>query len=125
MKSVERKNTAPEMTVRRLLHASGLRFRVCVRELPGTPDIVLSRHASVVFVHGCFWHGHGCAHGRVRALTNTAFWDAKIAANRRRDARKRQALLRLGWRVEEVWECQVHKEWLMRRLVERIRRDAR
>lgn len=120
MKRIGRQNTAPELAVRRFLHASGLRFRVAVRSLPGTPDIVLPRHSMVVFVHGCFWHGHRCAHGRVQARTNAAFWLEKIAANRRRDARKRRVLEALGWRVIEVWECQVGSARIMQRLVDRI-----
>ncbi|MDE1947966.1 MAG: DNA mismatch endonuclease Vsr [Burkholderiales bacterium] len=106
MKKVGRENTAPELAVRRYLHACGLRFRVHDARLPGRPDIVLARRHSVVFVHGCFWHGHGCAHGKVRAKTNIAYWDAKIHENRARDARKRRALLQLGWKVETIWECQ-------------------
>lgn len=121
MKRVGRKDTAPELAVRRFLHANGLRFRVAVRDLPGTPDIVLAKFGTALFVHGCFWHGHRCAHGRVQARTNTVFWNDKIQANRRRDARKRHALAKLGWRVIELWECQTDNGRVMRRLVERIR----
>jgi DNA mismatch endonuclease (patch repair protein) len=106
MRRVGRKDTAPEISVRRHLHRAGLRYRLHVRTLPGTPDIVLPRHRTVVFVNGCFWHGHRCKHGAVRAKTNTDFWGAKITANKVRDQRKRAALQALGWSVECVWECQ-------------------
>lgn len=107
MKRVRRENTAPELAVRSFLHRHGLRFRLHDRSLPGSPDIVLSRRRTVVFVHGCFWHGHDCAHGVVKAKTNATFWTDKIASNRRRDIGKEAALRALGWHVEVVWECQV------------------
>lgn len=106
MRSVKTRNTAPELAVRRHLHAAGLRFVLHPGDLPGRPDIVLPRRSTVIFVHGCFWHGHDCAHGRVKAKTNTAFWSEKIAANRKRDARKTAALRALGWHVETIWECE-------------------
>lgn len=123
MRSVGRKDTAPEIAVRRQLHASGLRYRLHVKELPGTPDIVLPRHSSVIFVHGCFWHGHCCPHGSIKSKTNSDYWERKIADNRRRDAKKRRHLRRLGWFVETVWECRVndigHVNKLVRRLLAR------
>ncbi|MBS0441086.1 MAG: DNA mismatch endonuclease Vsr [Proteobacteria bacterium] len=125
MKHVRRQDTAPEVAVRRYLHAAGLRFRLHVRDLPGTPDIVLPKYKTVVFVHGCFWHGHDCKHGAVRSKTRTAFWDDKIAGNRDRDARKAQALKKLGWHVETVWECQCSQAALLGRLCSRITKRAR
>ncbi len=107
MKSVRREHTAPEVAVRRHLHAQGLRYALHRRDLPGRPDIVLPARGSVVFVHGCFWHGHGCAHGVIEAKTNAAFWATKIAANRARDRRKAAALRGAGWHVDTIWECQV------------------
>jgi DNA mismatch endonuclease (patch repair protein) len=106
MRSVGQKDTAPEIAVRRYLHAAGLRFRLHPPDLPGRPDIVAPRRRTAIFVHGCFWHGHDCVHGRVAAKSNTAFWAAKIEANRQRDLRKERELRRLGWVVETVWECQ-------------------
>lgn len=120
MRAIGRENTAPEMVVRRVLHAAGLRFTLHARGLPGTPDIVLPRRSTVVFVHGCFWHGHDCRHGRARAKTRTAFWDAKIAANRQRDHAKASALRALGWRVEVVWECECRRPTVLRRLASRL-----
>lgn len=106
MKRVGRKDTAPELAVRRYLHAQGLRFRLHARDLPGTPDLVLPRRRTVIFVHGCFWHGHSCAHGRVRARSNAAYWEAKIRDNQSRDMRKTEVLRGLGWFVETIWECE-------------------
>jgi DNA mismatch endonuclease (patch repair protein) len=121
MKAVRREDTGPELEVRRRLHHAGLRFRLHVRDLPGSPDIVLPRFRTVVFVHGCFWHGHSCSHGRVVPKTNVEFWTTKIEANRARDARKAKALRRLGWHVERVWECRCRDERALGALVRRIR----
>lgn len=120
MRAVRRKDTAPEIAVRKVLHASGLRYRLHARDLPGSPDIVLPGRHTVVFVHGCFWHGHGCAHGSVKSKTNIDFWTGKISANRRRDVRNRRALQRLGWRVETVWECRAFDVVHVRRLADRL-----
>jgi len=120
MRRVARTNTAPELTVRRYLHARGLRYGLHRRELPGTPDIVLPRHRSVVFVNGCFWHGHECKHGRVRARSNADYWEAKIADNRERDRRNRAKLRMLGWRVETIWECQCGSLAMLDRLARRL-----
>lgn len=109
MRSVKRKDTAPELAVRRFLHAAGIRYRLHVASLPGRPDIVATKRRTVVFVHGCFWHGHDCAHGRVPAKANSEFWAQKIEANRARDGRKSAALRALGWHVETIWECECGK----------------
>ena len=106
MQRVGRKDTAPEMCVRRYLHAAGLRFRLHLRTLPGSPDLVLARRATVIFVNGCFWHGHHCKHGRIAARSNADYWRAKIAGNRERDRRNARALRTMGWHVETVWECE-------------------
>jgi DNA mismatch endonuclease (patch repair protein) len=120
MKRVGRKDTGPERSVRSHLHAAGLRYRLHAAHLPGTPDIVLPRRRTAVFVHGCFWHGHDCAHGRVTARRNAHYWTAKIAANRERDERKRVALAALGWYVEVVWECECRDDALLVRLTRRL-----
>lgn len=106
MSRVRSRGTAPELTVRRLLHSLGFRFRLHRGDLPGTPDIVLPRHRSAIFVHGCFWHGHRCPLFRVPA-TRTEFWISKITANCSRDAAARESLLSLGWRPLSVWECAI------------------
>lgn len=113
MRSVRRRNTAPELEVRGQLHSAGFRYRLHARDLPGTPDLVFRRMRVALFVHGCFWHGHDCAHGIVASKSNIDYWNAKIQANRVRDRKKNDELRRLGWRVIEIWECQVRRgDWL-------------
>lgn len=105
MSRIGTRDTAPELVVRRGLHRLGFRFRLHRKDLPGRPDIVLPRHHAVVFVHGCFWHGHGgCPYFRL-PKTNTDFWKAKIARNVERDAEIIARLVAQGWRVLTVWEC--------------------
>lgn len=106
MRAVKGKDTMPERVVRRIVHRLGCRFALHRADLPGTPDIVMPARRAVVFVHGCFWHGHGCLRGRRTPATNVAYWNAKIGRNRQRDRRTLAALRRLGWRVLVVWECQ-------------------
>lgn len=93
------------MAVRRALHAAGFRFRLHRKDLPGSPDLTFPGLRKVIFVHGCFWHGHDCARGARVPKTNTAFWVAKIARNQARDERNRLELERAGWRVMVIWEC--------------------
>lgn len=109
MAKVGPQNTGPELRVRSLLHRMGYRFRVHRKDLPGTPDIVLPGRKVVVFVHGCFWHGHECRVGKM-PKSRTEYWGPKIEANRSRDVRKRRELRKLGWRVLEVWECDLKDE---------------
>lgn len=107
MSRIGPKNTAPELVVRRTLHRQGFRFRLHSPDLPGKPDIVLPKYHTVVFVHGCFWHGHGCRKGSHRPTTNTEFWNAKLDRNVTRDRNTAARLRRMGWKVVTVWECQV------------------
>jgi len=104
MRAVRSRNTSPEILVRKILFAAGFRFRLHVRSLPGVPDIVLPKHRAVVFVHGCFWHGHDCYLFKT-PKTRTEFWMDKIAGNRQRDARHAEVLVADGWRLLTVWEC--------------------
>ncbi|WP_283205390.1 very short patch repair endonuclease [Cupriavidus pauculus] len=104
MRAIRHKDTAPELQIRRALHARGFRFTLHNRKLPGTPDLVLPKYSAVVFVHGCFWHGHQCPMFRLPG-TRTEFWQAKIEANVRRDLLSCEALEKEGWRVATVWEC--------------------
>lgn len=105
MSGIRSHDTKPELAVRSWLHRAGLRFRLHVRDLPGSPDIVLPRWGAVVFVHGCFWHRHrGCARAATPS-TRRAFWTAKFRSNVERDERNRRALRRLGWRTRTIWEC--------------------
>ena len=105
MRSVGTRNTGPELVVRRALHGMGLRFGLHRKDLPGKPDIVLPKHKAVVFVHGCFWHGHNCSKGRP-PKTRLDFWVPKIERNRSRDAESAKMLKKGGWRVLTVWQCQ-------------------
>lgn len=106
-RAVPRRDTLPEVIVRRLLHHLGLRFRLYRKDLPGTPDVVLPKYRTVLFIHGCFWHRHPECRFSTTPRTNTAFWEAKFAANVERDARKDRELEALGWRVLVVWGCEI------------------
>ena len=105
MRRVKGRNTTPEMTVRRALTGLGARYRLHRKDLPGSPDIVMPGRRLALFVHGCFWHGHDCARGARVPKANRDYWVGKVARNRARDARSREALAVLGWRVETIWEC--------------------
>ena len=107
MSQVKGKNTTPEKTVRSLLHRLGFRFRLHKRTLPGTPDIILPKYHSVIFVHGCFWHRHNCPNGQRLPKTNVDFWKNKIERNKERDLRERIKLRDMGWHVIQFWECQL------------------
>ena len=104
MSGIGPKDTKPEMFIRRGLHAMGYRYRLHDRRLPGRPDLVFPVRRAVIFIHGCFWHGHDCSLFRWPG-TRPDFWRAKISGNINRDARVRSELLNLGWRVLDVWEC--------------------
>ncbi len=104
MAAIRGRDTAPELVLRRALHARGFRYRIDARDLPGRPDLKLTRHGAVIFVHGCFWHGHDCPFFRL-PKSNVDFWRAKIERNRARDGRVVGELKALGWRVAIVWEC--------------------
>ncbi len=107
MSAIRGKDTKPEMMVRRYLFAKGLRYRVNNRKLPGTPDIVLKKYKTVVFIDGCFWHGHeGCRYYKL-PKTNEYFWRHKIAMNMARDFANNVVLELAGWRVLRVWECDI------------------
>lgn len=107
MSRIRGKDTAPERVVRSYLHRRGVRFRLTRRGLPGTPDIVLPRYRTVIFVHGCFWHQHpGCQHYGV-PKTRQEYWRAKFDRTAERDARKVRELCSLGWKVQIIWECEV------------------
>ncbi len=105
MAAVKANDTAPEMIVRRMVHAMGNRYRLHVRDLPGTPDMVFPRLRKVIFIHGCFWHLHKCPRSRIPA-SNRCYWIAKLQRNSQRDKLVRRTLRRDGWRALVVWECQ-------------------
>jgi len=106
MRRIKSRDTAPELTVRRLLHSLGYRFRLHRRDLPGSPDVVLPGKKAVIFVHGCFWHHHSCKLGRT-PKGNQEYWVPKLARNVERDRRVRREIRALGWKVLVIWECQV------------------
>jgi len=112
------KDTAPEMMVRRAAHAMGLRFRLHRRDLPGSPDLVFVGRRLAVFVHGCFWHCHGCNLSR-QPKTRSEFWRAKFERNRARDARNVRSLRRQGWTVGVIWECKVRSLTEATRMLEK------
>lgn len=107
MALIRSKDTAPEIAVRRLAHRLGYRYRLHRADLPGKPDMVFPSRKAVVFMHGCFWHGHDCKRGGRKPKTNADYWRAKIARNAERDAAATAALAVLGWRSLVVWECEV------------------
>lgn len=106
MAAIGSRDTRPEMIVRSLVHRMGYRFRLHVRNLAGSPDLVLRRHRIIIFVNGCFWHAHQCPQGRRCPKTNSQYWEGKRARNVERDCRVRRLLRRQGWSVVTVWECQ-------------------
>lgn len=107
MSLVGSKNTKPEIVVRKFLFSKGLRYRIHTKHLPGKPDIVLKKYGTVIFVNGCFWHGHdNCGH-YLKPKTNKKFWNEKITNNLQRDKRNISGLKKLGWNVIVIWECQL------------------
>lgn len=107
MSRIKGKDTKPEMLVRKFLHAHGFRYRLHVKNLPGKPDIVLPKYKTVIFVHGCFWHGHeGCKY-YVVPKTKTEWWLNKINGNIENDKKAFKALRQLGWKIIEIWECEL------------------
>jgi len=122
MRAVRGKDTAPELLIRSTLHRLGYRFRLHRRDLPGTPDIVLPARKSVLFVHGCFWHGHECPRGSLPS-SHVDFWQSKIAKNQERDDRAQKQLRKEGWKVLTVWECETkNKSRLAKRLLRFLER---
>ena len=104
MSRVRGRDTRPELYVRRTVWAAGFRYRLHVKKLPGKPDLALTKYRMAVFVHGCFWHHHGCAKDR-RPASNREYWDRKLDGNADRDARHRSQLQEMGWNVVTIWEC--------------------
>ena len=126
MQSVARKNTAPERKLRELFHAAGFPTALYGDNLPGRPDCYFPDFGLVVFVHGCFWHGHRrCRKGLTLPKTNRAYWRRKIEGNRRRDARVERALRRSDFSVVTIWECEVRANVIPQRLLERLQSRRR
>lgn len=120
MTRIKGRDTVPERTLRSLLHALGYRFRLRRKDLPGKPDITLPRFRAVIFVHGCFWHGHRNCKRAARPTTNVAFWRTKLDKNILRDRRTRRVLKELGWKVKIVWQCELRDMTKLKRGVERF-----
>jgi len=106
MSRIRDKNTKPELRVRSVCHALGLRFRLHRKDLQGKPDLVFAKYKTVIFVHGCFFHLHDCKYGQVFPKTNTEFWNHKRTRTRERDQENRHKLENVNWRVLEYWECE-------------------
>lgn len=110
MSGIQGKNTKPELLVRKYLHLRGLRFRLHVKKMPGTPDLVFPKYKTVVFVHGCFWHRHTGCKFATNPSSREHFWANKLSENVARDAYQIAILTELGWRVFVVWECELRKD---------------
>lgn len=109
MRAVRSKNTKPELVVRKVLRSRGFTgYRLHRKELPGKPDVAFLGRKKIIFIHGCFWHGHDCPRGSRVPATNTAYWQAKIERNRKRDQEHLAKLVERGWSVLTIWECELH-----------------
>lgn len=114
MSRIRSKNTRPELLVRSYLFKVGFRFRLHDKNLPGKPDIILPKYKTIIFVHGCFWHGHpGCRHA-VSPKSNTKYWSAKLSGNSIRDVKNQESLKNLGWNVIVIWECYLKKDFFLK-----------
>lgn len=120
MRAVKGRDTAPEILVRRLTFAMGYRFRLHRSDLPGKPDLAFIGRRKVIFVHGCFWHGHNCARGARVPKHNAAYWIAKISRNRARDQSNLAKLAVLGWKSMVIWECELSSLATVRRRIVRF-----
>jgi DNA mismatch endonuclease (patch repair protein) len=120
MARIKGSNTRPEMMVRSIVHRMGFRFRIHRKDLPGRPDIVLPKHRKVIFVHGCFWHGHeGCPRS-ARPSSNQGFWDNKLSGNVERDKRNLFELEKLGWKTLVLWTCEVKDRQRLQEVLNRF-----
>ena len=120
MRRVKGRDTSPELAVRGMLRAAGIGYRLGGCGLPGKPDVVMKGRRTVVFVHGCFWHGHSCARGSRKPKANADYWAAKIGRNVSRDAEVTARLIASGWRVITVWECDLRSPDAAGRLVAEV-----
>ena len=104
MQKIKSKNTKPELVVRKMLFSKGYRFKIHDKKLPGKPDIVLPKYNTIINIHGCYWHYHGCNRSSI-PKTRTTYWINKLENNKKRDFQNKRKLLRMGWRVVDIWEC--------------------
>lgn len=122
MRAVKGRDTAPEMLVRQLAHGLGYRYRLHRADLPGKPDLVFPARRKIIFVHGCFWHGHDCRRGSRAPKENAAYWRKKISGNKERDHANIKKLTALAWRCLVIWECELKQPALVRRVLSRFLR---
>ena len=122
MRAVKGRDTAPEMLVRRLAHSLGYRYRLHRADLPGKPDLVFPARRKIIFVHGCFWHGHDCQRGSRAPKENAAYWRKKISTNKQRDHANIEKLTALAWRCLVIWECELKQPVLVGRALSRFLR---
>ncbi len=120
MRAVKGRDTGPEMVVRRMVHGLGYRYRLHRKDLPGKPDLVFPARRKVIFIHGCFWHGHSCARGAREPKTNLSYWQRKIKRNVERDREAQGALRADGWRALVLWECELKNADRVARRVQRF-----
>ncbi|MCQ9197291.1 MAG: DNA mismatch endonuclease Vsr [Prochlorococcus marinus XMU1429] len=120
MSAIKSKNTKPEIAVRKLLHSLGYRFRLHRKDLPGSPDIVLPKYKTVIFVHGCFWHRHENCKYASTPKTRSEFWESKFVGNIKRDKINQTNLIKLGWKIIIVWECDLKKTHYLKDLFLKI-----
>jgi DNA mismatch endonuclease (patch repair protein) len=123
MSKIKGKNTKPEMIVRKFLHSNGLRYKLHPPNIPGKPDLVFPKFKTVIFVHGCFWHGHDSCRYYVIPKSRTEFWTNKINSNKLRDTKVEGELSSLGWRILTVWECQLKpkvRDQFLKELLEKL-----
>lgn len=125
MTRVHSTDTQPEMRVRRLVHRMGYRYRLHRKDLPGNPDLVFPKRRKIIFVHGCFWHGHDCKAGRKLPKANEAYWSAKLVRNKERDAANQALLHARGWDVLIVWECDLKRFDDLTAVIRRFLSDAK
>ena len=124
MRKVRSKNTTPELRLRKLLYGMGYRgYRVHYDKLPGKPDIVFVGKKRVIFVHGCFWHGHDCKAGNNVPKSNLEYWTGKLSRNKARDKRNMRELKKAGWVVHVIWECELKEESAIKRKLREFLRD--
>lgn len=116
MKRIRGKNTAPELSVRKLVYSLGYRYRLHVKALPGKPDIVFLGRKKVIFVHGCFWHGHNCKKGKP-PKSHLNYWLPKLKENRHRDARNQKLLASSGWKFLVIWQCQIRNPTTLKKKI--------
>lgn len=116
MKRIRGKDTAPELMVRKLIYSLGYRYRLHVKELPGKPDLVFLGRKKVIFVHGCFWHGHNCKKGKP-PKTNFDYWLPKLNENQARDARNQTLLESMGWQVLVLWQCEINDTDSLKKII--------